>query len=65
MKGKMALIGEGDCTLIFKAGGMETFNVTDYMQGKKILASIKDQYNIIFITDNLAKELEDDYINRD
>lgn len=60
MKGKMALIGDGDSALIFKAGGIETFNAIDSIQCKKILASIKDEYKIIFITDNnFSKELEE------
>ena len=67
MKGKMALIGSGDSTMIFRAGGVVTFNVQNIKECEKTLREIKDEYQIIFITDNLSKDMQEciEEINND
>lgn len=54
MKGKMALIGDGDSVMIFRAGGVDTYNACDINESQNILKKIKDDYQIIFITDNFS-----------
>lgn len=67
MKGRMALIGDGDSALIFKAGGIDTYNATNVNDCQEILKNIRDKYQIIFITDNFGIMLEEyiDEINKE
>ncbi|MBQ7307575.1 MAG: hypothetical protein IJW82_03510 [Clostridia bacterium] len=59
MKGKMALIGDSDCTLIFRSVGVETFLAKDKEECVELLKRIKDEYKIIFITDNFSSKMEE------
>lgn len=52
---KMAVIGDGDSVLAFKAAGIEAFNTTDSGQVEKLIKKLAKEYKIIFITDVLAK----------
>lgn len=59
MKGKMALIGDGDSVMIFRAGGVDTYNACNVKESESILKKIKDNYQIIFITDNFSVEMQE------
>ena len=59
MKGKMAIIGDGDSTLIFKAVGIDSYSANSVNEFKQILKDIKSDYQIIFITDIFAKESQE------
>ncbi len=63
MQGKMAIIGDSDSILAFKAGGVNAFGAEDSLQAKEILKKLAKEYSIIFITDDLATELHD-YLKR-
>lgn len=59
MKGKMAIIGDGDSVLAFSAVGVDAFPVSDSEQAKNILKRLAKEYRIIFITDVIAKAIDD------
>lgn len=59
MKGKMAIIGDGDSVLAFKAGGVDAYPVTNSLNARELLKEIAKKYQIIFITDVIAKEIDD------
>ena len=61
---KIAILGNEDTVLGFKALGLEIFAITSPEQGEKVLKGIrkKSDYAIVFITEDwtpkLSKELE-------
>lgn len=59
MLGKMAVIGDGDSVLAFKAGGIDAYGSENADMARSILKQIAKNYQIIFITDTLAKEIDD------
>ena len=63
MKGKMAIIGDGDSVMAFVSGGIDAYSVSDVENARAVLKNIAKSYQIIFITDVLAKEI-DDLINK-
>lgn len=63
MQGKMAIIGDSDSILAFKAGGVDAFGADDAVKAKETLKRLAKDYDIIFITDDLAREL-DEYLTR-
>ena len=54
MKGKMAIIGDGDGTLVFRSAGMDAFAASSAAEAKKLLSSLAESYQVIFITDVVA-----------
>ena len=56
MKGKMAIIGDGDSVLAFKAGGVDAFSADDAEKTENLIKKLAKEYQIIFITDVLAKQ---------
>ena len=59
MKGKTAIIGDGESILVFKAVGVEPFAVKTAAEAEKKLAEIAKTYKIIFITDDFAAQMDD------
>lgn len=59
MKGKTAIIGEGESVLVFKAVGVEPFSVSSAAEAEKTLSQIAKTYKIIFITDDFAAAIDD------
>lgn len=59
MKGKMAIIGDGDSVIAFTAGGIEAFAVSNAEKAGETLKKLAKTHQIIFITDVLAKELDE------
>lgn len=59
MKGKMAIIGDGDSVLAFKAVGIDAFSEQNTEKAKSLLIKLAKSYHIIFVTDTLAKEIDD------
>ena len=59
MKGKMAIVGNGDSIVAFSAGGIIPYSVDNAEQAKKVISKISKDYQIIFLTDELAIELGD------
>ena len=59
MTDKMAILGEGDSVLAFKAGGVDAYYASDREHAKDILRKLAKEYAIIFITEKLAGEMDD------
>ena len=59
MKGRMAIIGDGDSVLAFKAGGVDAYSANDAEQARKTLNKLAKSYQIIFITDDLCRSLDE------
>ncbi len=59
MKGKIAIIGDGDSVLAFKAVGIDAYPVTDGEQAGETLKKLAKSYAIIFVTDVIAKEIDE------
>ncbi|MBO5412055.1 MAG: V-type ATP synthase subunit F [Clostridia bacterium] len=57
MTGKMAIVGNGDGILVFKATGVDTFPAENEKKAREILRKIAKEYQIIFLTEDLAKQL--------
>lgn len=63
MKGKMAIIGDGDGVLAFSAVGIDAYPVNNYEEAGELVKTLAKSYAIIFVTDVIAKEI-DEIINR-
>lgn len=60
---KIGVIGDKDSILGFKALGIAVFPITDPVSaGRKLQELAKDEYAIIFVTEQVAKEINE-YIN--
>ncbi|MBQ6922991.1 MAG: V-type ATP synthase subunit F [Clostridia bacterium] len=59
MKGNIAVIGDGDSILVFKAVGVTPFAVTTALDAEKALDKAAKNYKIIFITDDFAKMIDE------
>lgn len=59
MNSKMAILGDGDSVLAFKAGGVDAYNVSGREQAKETLRRLAKEYSVIFITEELAAEVDD------
>ena len=63
MTGEIAIIGNGESVLAFKAGGVDAYFADDEKQARELLKKLAKTYKIIFITEDLA-EATDDLIKR-
>lgn len=59
MTGKMAIVGEGDGIMVFRAAGVDAFPASDEKHARDILRRIAPEYSIIFLTEELARGLEE------
>ena len=60
MFSKIGVIGSGDSVLAFKAVGLEVFSAGDGYQARELVRKLsKENFAVIFITEDLAKENED------
>ena len=57
MTGKTAIVGSGDGITVFNASGVATFPVSDEKKAREILRKIAKEYQVIFLTEELAKPL--------
>lgn len=57
MTGKTAIIGNGDGITVFKAAGVATFPAEDEKKAREVLRKIAKEYQVIFITEDLARPL--------
>ena len=58
-EGNIAVIGNLDSILVFKSVGFDVFNVSNPENTRVALNKAISKYNLIFITDNYAKYVED------
>lgn len=59
MTGKMAIVGDGDSIMVFKAAGVDAYPAEDAAKARDVMRRIAKNYAIIFITEELAKDLTD------
>ena len=59
MKGKTAIIGNGDSVLALKAVGMDAFSVDHPEKARNLLKKLAKSYQIIYIVDELSKEIDE------
>ena len=59
MLGKMAIVGDGDSIMVFKAAGVAAFPASDEKKAREVLRKVAGEYQIIFLTEELARPLSD------
>ena len=59
MTGKTAIVGDGDSIMVFKAAGVDSFPATDAKKARELLRKVAREYSVIFLTEELARELTD------
>lgn len=57
MTGKIAIIGDGDSIMVFRAAGVATFAAENEAKARDVLRKVAKDYQIIFLTEELAKPL--------
>lgn len=57
MEGKIAIIGDGDSIMVFRAAGVATFAAENEAKAREVLRKVAKDYQIIFLTEELAKPL--------
>ncbi len=57
VNGKIAVIGDKDSVLAFKAVGADTFGSQSMFETNDLLRRLKDEYAVIFITEDLAAQV--------
>lgn len=57
---KIGVVGDKDSVLAFKSIGVEIFPVRDYKEARNTIEKMaKEHYGLIFLTEQLAKNLEE------
>lgn len=59
MTAKLAIVGDGDEVKVFKAAGVTAFVAHDEKDARDLVRRVARDYQIIFITENLARSLQD------
>lgn len=59
MTGKMAIVGDGDSIMVFQAAGVSAFAAENEKKARDILRKIAKDYEVIFLTEELARPLAD------
>ena len=54
---KIGVIGDKDSVLGFKALGLEVFPVTEPAEAERLIKKMADEYAIIYITEQVAKDV--------
>ena len=57
MEGKIAIVGDGDSIMVFRAAGVATFPAEDEKKARDVLRRIAKEYKVIFLTEELARPL--------
>ena len=55
----MAIVGDGDSIMVFKAAGVDAFPAADEKKAREVLRKVAVDYQIIFLTEELARALGD------
>ncbi len=55
----MAIVGNGDSVLAFRAVGVDAFSVTDIKKAEELIKTLAKEYKIIFITEDIAEKLDE------
>lgn len=54
---KIAVIGDKDSVLAFRALGVDVFHVKNYFEGSETLKKLARDYSVIFITEDIAETM--------
>lgn len=54
MANKIAVVGDKDIVLAFKSLGVDVYNASSYFEASDLVKSLAKEYNIIFITEDIA-----------
>ncbi|MEG1508949.1 MAG: V-type ATP synthase subunit F [Clostridia bacterium] len=57
--GKIAVIGDKDLILAFKAIGMDVFSVNNIEETEKVIKKLAKEYAVIFVTEDIAINAQD------
>lgn len=57
--GKIAVVGDKDLILAFKAAGMEVFCARSAEEAEKTVKKLAKDYAVIFVTEDLAIQIEE------
>ena len=57
-EGKIAVVGDKDLILAFKAISMEVFCANTKEEGEAIIKKLAKTHSVIFITENLAEQID-------
>ena len=60
MKGRMAIIGDGDGVFVFRAAGMDAYREDGGADAAAVLHKIAQEHQVIFVTDLLAADMENE-----
>ncbi|MDD4840043.1 MAG: V-type ATP synthase subunit F [Clostridia bacterium] len=58
MRSGIAVVGDKDSVLAFKAIGLEVFPVSNESEARDTVKQLARSYEVIFITDKLAKKID-------
>ena len=56
---KIAVVGNKDIILAFKAIGMDVYSAENTDEGENIIKKISKEYAVIFLTEDIARGMED------
>lgn len=59
VKGKVAVVGDKDSVLAFKAIGLDVFAVQNSVEAEEIVKKLAKNYAVIFITEQIAMKLSE------
>ncbi|MDE6274800.1 MAG: V-type ATP synthase subunit F [Clostridiales bacterium] len=59
MTGKIAIVGDGDSIMVFRAAGVATFAAENEGKAREVLRKIAKDYQIIFLTEELSRPLSE------
>jgi len=58
-KDSIAVIGDKDSVLAFKAIGISAFPITDEMEAREKMKALVRNFKVIFVVDTLAEKIQD------
>ncbi len=59
MVGKIAIVGDGDSIMVFKAAGVAAFPAEDEKKARDVLRKVAQEYSVILVTEELSRALGD------
>ena len=59
MIGKIAIVGDGDSIMVFKAAGVSAFPAEDEKKARDVLRKVAQEYQVIFVTEERSRKLGD------
>ena len=59
VEGKLAIVGDGESITVFKAAGVAAFPAESAEKARETLRRIAKDYQVIFLTEELARPLSD------